>query len=307
MAQDPVQVTISNNRPPIFHGKDNENCDVHWLLFEDYYTENNIPAAQRVRKFRITLKDDARDWYQKNEALFPDLDALKTQFTTAFGRHVSRAELLKQFHSLTLNAGETLPSYGKRVKDLARQAQLTDEELIINQFVEGLPASIKGMVRARRDTTLHDALLTAQAVHMEAPSAAGATAFAMQPSAQSIAEALASQMQTLYLANNASARSRSRERGRSQDKNRFYDSYDRKRSTSGNSSRSPSWGRNQYQRKPTPRRHSPNDTRRKVSFGTKSRSQSPVSCYFCKGAHRYADCRELRKALQNGSFQNQNF
>ena len=62
----PVQVTVNNHRPPIFHGKEGEDPDLHWILFEDYVDDNTIAAAQQVTKFRSTLQSDARLWYRTN-------------------------------------------------------------------------------------------------------------------------------------------------------------------------------------------------------------------------------------------------
>lgn len=317
-----VQVSISNPRVPIFSGKDTENCDLHWLLFQDYVTENNIANDQQVAKFRITLNSEAREWYELHKAELVNAATLERLFKAAFAQQISRSQLLKQFNTMSLNPGETIPAYSKRLKTLATKAKINDTEMLVSQFVEGLPESIRPMVKARRDETLEDATLTAQAVHSDAPPIpTGATAFSMKKTDDAeLSELITQQMKALFVANRPYQRSDSRDRGRDHGRDRGRDrgrpNYqssrypnNNRRSVSRDSSRSQSRGRDRYERRPTPRRQSSGE--RRVSFNdraaSKSRSPSPISCYFCKKGHRYSECSQLRRALRDGKIHTQNF
>lgn len=341
---DPVNVVVNSSRPPQFSGRDNEDCDVHWLKFIDYCEDASIADGQKISKFKVTLSSDARQWYEDNKDSFTSIPILKNAFIAAFSQAQSRSELLQQFQSLALGPSETLQSFKKRVKHIASKAKITDQEMVTLQFIKGLPATIQGMVYARRDATLDEAFQTAQAVHSHIPTASQ-TMLAYQPAATPPFSLypppldkvthpyndVAEQFQQLYVTrrnNTSPARGRqwspqrrdSRDRYRSgdfprarrspSDSRRGYKD-DRYRSNSRDGrrpSRSPSRGRESMHRPPTPRRASGD---RQVSFSDRPRSQSPspMVCLFCQQkGHKYAQCYKLRQMLQNGSFHGiQNF
>jgi len=177
---EPVNVVVNFNRPPQFSGRDNEDCDVHWLKFIDDCEDCPIAEAQRITKFRVTLSSEARQWYEDNKDSFTTVAGLKAAFVAALSQQQSRPELIQQFQTLALRPSETLQAFKKRVKHIASKARIVDQEMITLQFVKGLPASIQGMVYARRDATLDEAFQTAQAVHSYLPAAAPQAMLAYQ-------------------------------------------------------------------------------------------------------------------------------
>ena len=98
-------------KPPSFFGKPDEDCKAHWLKFQDYYEEVNVPEDQRIAKFRITLYGVARTWYELNKATFIDLATLENAFLAEYLTQPSRAELLKIFNKLQMGPGETLVAF----------------------------------------------------------------------------------------------------------------------------------------------------------------------------------------------------
>lgn len=327
-AQQPMHI-IANVRPPLFSGQEHEDCEVHWLKFLDFVDDSRIPQDQQVQKFRTTLNNDARQWYHLNQASFTDLVALKTAFTTTYAKHINRSDLLKQFNSVSLGPSESLLTYKNRVQKLALQAKITDDEMVVMQFIEGLPASVKGIVRARRDNTLEEALKTAQAVYTDSIQTPHTALPVQAVTKQQLDEEIAAQVKALYIANNyggtpshSHRQSRDYARSRSDRVNR---SQSRDRQSRSNS-------RNRFNRFPTPGRYSPARDRRyspardrryspardrryspardsrspgrdkKVSFSANQRGASPrpLTCYYCGEDHIYADCPALRKDLRDG-------
>ena len=143
-----------------------------------------------------TLGDEPRIWYDDNVALFTDLKALERSFKSAFGRAATREEHLSAFSALTYTSGEPLNSYRNRVRSTAARAKITDQEHIRLQFINGFPSHIRSALRAKRDNSLDDCMLTAQALLSENPEIP-TPAMPIAPAAQ--ADALASRMEALLL------------------------------------------------------------------------------------------------------------
>ena len=283
--------------------------------------EANVPAQEQISKFRITLQEYPRRWYAKNLEKFQTLELLETLFKKKFEAVVSRAEHLKHFQDLALKPSEPLQDYKMRVVKTASKAGINDEEVMAAQFVTGLPASIRAIVRAQKDKTLDDVTLTAQAACVDCPQAsATGTAFAVK-SEQSDFD-LPAAMGSLYVSRQepspygnrrrSTSRSRSRQndwqpdyrrdaysrdsrydnRGRRDNRGRYRDP-----SNDRSSSRSVSRDRNSFRR---PRDQTPRGQDRKVKFD-RPRSQSPPTCKFCKKkGHVLGQCRSLLKLIESG-------
>ena len=155
--------------PGRFESRVGQKASVHWLLFTDYYKFHQISDANAIKEFMFTLGDEPRIWYDDNVALFTDLKALERSFKSAFGRAATREEHLSAFSALTYTSGEPLNSYRNRVRSTAARAKITDQEHIRLQFINGFPSHIRSALRAKRDTSLDDCMLTAQALLSETP------------------------------------------------------------------------------------------------------------------------------------------
>jgi len=182
--------------PGRFEGKPGQKATVHWLLFKDYYKFHEITDANAVKEFMFTLGDEPRIWYEDNVELFTDLNTLEKSFKSTFGRATTREEHLGAFSSLTYTSGEPLNSYRNRVRSTAARARINDQEHIRLQFINGFPSHIRSALRAKRDSSLDDCMLTAQALLSEAPDIP-TPAMPIVPANQT--NALASQMEALLL------------------------------------------------------------------------------------------------------------
>jgi hypothetical protein len=168
----------------------------------------------------------------------------------------------------------------------ASKAGIVDEEFITTQFVTGLPASIRSLVRARRDQTLDEASLTAQAACVDGtPLQSNATLLTATCTPSSDVDSFHA-----YTNEHSRPRHRSQQRQWTKSPARSQ-SRDRSRPTSRDR-------RFNQPRDQTPRYKSP--SRQKVAF-SKSRSPSPITCRFCgiKG-HTVGDCRKLLRAIDQG-------
>lgn len=182
--------------PGRFEGKNGQKATVHWLLFKDYYKFHEITDQNAVKEFMYTLGDEPRIWYNDNTELFTDIDALEKNFKSTFGRATTREEHLSAFSALSYTSGEPLNSYRNRVRSTAARARITDQEHIRLQFINGFPSHIRSALRAKRDASLDDCMLTAQALLSEAPDIPS-PAMPIVPASQT--NALASQMEALLL------------------------------------------------------------------------------------------------------------
>lgn len=247
---DGVRVVFKHGlKTPKFKGLPSEKARMHWLLFTDYLEELDITdEAQKIRKFKLTLTDNAREWYDIHKASFTNLATLEKLFVQAYGPPEDRTELLRQFSQAKMSPAETVTAFKNRLSSLAHNAKITDQVMVLSQFVNGLPESIQQAVRVKRDGTLEEAHLTAlaaqpptQAVPTIAQSAA---VYAIQHSQGSQQQktstndmAIASEMEQLYIAKRDSSFSpqRGRRDTRYTNANRYRDH-----------SRSVSRGRNNY-------------------------------------------------------------
>ena len=182
--------------PGRFEGKPGQKASVHWLLFKDYYKFHQITDANAIKEFMFTLADEPRIWYEDNTASFTDLKTLEKAFKSAFGRAATREEHLGAFSNLTYTSGEPLNSYRNRVRATAARAKITDQEHIRLQFINGFPSHIRSALRAKRDESLDDCMLTAQALLSENPEMP-TPALPVVSAAQT--NTLASQMEALLL------------------------------------------------------------------------------------------------------------
>lgn len=289
----------------------------HWLAFTDYLEECGIANEDQVKKFRLTLVGVPRQWYEENKESFTSLDVLHNAFSARFGKLIPRTEYLTQFMSISLKQHEDLSAYLNRVSMLASQAKITDKELIMLRFIDGLPAHVRGAVKAKRDSDLQGCMLTAQALLAEIKPSVIPTVMPMQAHS-SIDKEMLNKMLLMQI-----GETNDKVANREQQNSRAYSSRPRERS--GNmphrrdersASRSQSRGRYRGEssgRRPdrslSRERHYPNrgDSRDRSRF---SRAKSPrpaVSfendkkvCTFCaKPGHLWRDCFRMKAVMDS--------
>lgn len=183
---------------PNFSNLPHESASAHWLAFEDYVEETKVEEAHVVGKFRLTLSGEPRIWYSENKETFENKGTLEKLFKSTYGKAMTRSDYLKQFVSLSIKPNEDLGSYKNRVKSTAAKAKIKDNEQIMLQFIEGLPSHVRIALKAKRDTTLEDCLLTAKALMSETKPVTPQV-FAAQASSTPHQSDLVDQMQSLLL------------------------------------------------------------------------------------------------------------
>ena len=337
MANAPYNVV----RPPTFYGRDNEDCHSHWLKFQDYIEEINVDENAKIGKFKITLHGDSRMWFEDNKASFTTLALLKTAFLANYSLELSQSEWIAQFRALKLKAGESMPAYRKRVKLVAQKAKITNNVMIVSQFVGGLPDALQPHVCGSSSDNLDVVFHAAQAVNAVLPASATAGTAAAAPTAymhqarptpQTVdpkMDQITDDLGHFHM----SKKSFSPNRGRSHSRDRDYGHYSG-RSGSGDRRyrRSTSRGRESYSR---PRQSTSRgrdysagrpryrDDSRDPYNRRRYRSPSPhhrrypsndcknvsfdkssrfLPCDYCKENHSYQQCPYLRKALKAGKY-----
>ncbi len=131
----------------------------HWLQFQDYCTEQNIAAADIVNKFKITLAGDARLWFDNKQ--FIKEEDLKRWFIKHFSGVHSREGTVAAFHGCKYIPGETMEAYLTRLSGFAERLGYNND-LIADQFREGLPYDLQVQVTMQRCNTLEELTKTAQ-------------------------------------------------------------------------------------------------------------------------------------------------
>ena len=324
------QQTVLSSKPPSFYGKENEDCEAHWLKFEDFCEDANIQAANKITRFRSTLYADARNWYEVNKESFDTLDNLKKSFFDSYKPEIAEGDLTRKFYSISMESGESLFTYKNRVQLAAQKAKIESQVTMAAQFAAGLPDAIKSTVQAHCHATLSAAYKSASAIY-KAPVANNAMAMPIMADDSHLNR----QMGQLYVTRHPSRDRQPRNtfkntrpvqnpnKSERTDRYSYGDDYASRRNSQERQgsrerppSRSPSRGRSTSRGRDTYRRRRPTPGKfsreRQVSFeaqGRKpSRSPSAERCFFCKArGHLYADCRKLRAALKSGDLAPQDF
>ena len=221
-----VQVTVNNNPRPVFFGREKDDADLHWLLFEDWLEDNNVPENQAVTKFRSTLNGDARLWYKQNKATFTDLATLEQKFKQNFCPPISRPNMILELSQFRLEQNETVLSYMNRIRKHVLKGNIDDQEMVTTYFVEGLPDSIKDIVRGHGKKTLEEAFAVANSLSVGRSAPKPATTTASTSQAQ---ESLCAPMQSLHMTR---SESRDRRNSYSQPRDGYSPHRNRRRSTS---------------------------------------------------------------------------
>ena len=103
LAQPPVlmannQLNWSHFRPE-FSGKPEEDAEAHLLRTEDWMTTHDFPEDQKVRRFCLTLTQEARLWYATLNAQQQQLtwEGLQDRFRQQYSKFGSTRE--QYFHA----------------------------------------------------------------------------------------------------------------------------------------------------------------------------------------------------------------
>lgn len=336
MPEEAIQVKINDYITEKFINESSQFATAHWLSFKDFLEDAGLATdADKIRQFRRTLAGEPRVWFSENEALFTTVKELEKLFKSAYGKTITRQEYLKRFRELSIKSGEELSKYRNRVRSVASKAKITDAEQIMFQFVDGLPAHIRPALRAKRDTTLEECMLTAQALLSEQPSTGSAQLFAHTPSPS---DQLCGKMDSLHFSHQGSSQphthsssqshmrpsrshqnfsssrnsdsrphsqnspSSQRHRHRSSSRSdRSTSRSDRSHRSSSRSDRSQRLDRSSSRGRSHYSRNRSNSRDRSVSFNQNDRSNSPVICRYCNiPGHKWASCYKLEKAIMAG-------
>ena len=129
--------------PPVFKGGDGEDPEVHLLRANDWMDAYDVLPADRIREFRHTLDDLARQWYD-DIALPANWDDLQTAFTRYFSLHGRNAkQVYEAWSSLTFTPGDNIDAFIRRVKMIARRGDF-NEQMQLSRIKSLLPESVYG-------------------------------------------------------------------------------------------------------------------------------------------------------------------
>lgn len=132
--------------PRKFCGDGKQCPQAHFITFERFLKASQIDEKvydQVSDCFFRTLGEKAVMWMDDNT--FASLKALKTGFLRHFSGSVGISGDLQNFHSASLQPGETVREFSYRLKTLATRLDLPDA-LIKDRFINGLPDHIKFQV-----------------------------------------------------------------------------------------------------------------------------------------------------------------
>lgn len=147
--------------PAKFDGTQLDNTQAHILSFEDYCEIHNIKDdAKLIARFRTTLSGQARLWIQNVKV--STWSDLKSKFTNRFSDVQTREAALGAFRNCIHRSGESVDTYLSRLRRFSDRLNYADENMVLDQFLNGLPVDAKISVRMARPKNLDDAAGLAQ-------------------------------------------------------------------------------------------------------------------------------------------------
>lgn len=322
------QLRASDFLPPKFLGNQGQNPMAHWLSFSDYCTMHQLPDAQKIERFKITLGGEARTWIDGKQ--FANVNALRQRFLEQFSGMHTRDGTVKMFRKEKYRMGEAVESYCTRLRMIANQLNY-NQDMVKDQFLDGLPDNVATAASMANADNL-DAMVTAAQRYIDRTGSAKQVSFSL--AAQ---EEMVSSFQNMYVSESDSrdrGRSREQERGRSASRersgsrnfrqDRFRDnSRDNFRQDRYNSQRNRSYSRDRgdsrdrydrynrergdsrdrYDRYGSQRGRSRYRTDRN-QYRTRNNPNQDKTCDVCKiKGHLWRQCRKLRQMIRDGSVQ----
>ena len=105
---------------PEFSGKPEEDAEPHLLRTDDWMEIHNFPASQKLRRYCLTLKGEARLWYETLGTGQLDWETLEDHFWQQYSKFVNVRE--QYFHAWSSfqfdESTDTIDSYIHKVKQV---------------------------------------------------------------------------------------------------------------------------------------------------------------------------------------------
>ena len=305
---------VSEFLPPKFDGSKLDDTEAHLLSFEDYCTIQNVKPDDKTKRFLTTLSGQARLWVENFKST--GWDDLKSKFSNRFSDVQTREAALGAFRTCTHKSGESVDTYLSRLRRLADRLKYADDTMILDQFLNGLPADAKVSVMMARPIDLEDAAQLAQQYLDLQKTSIKEVSFECQDLFRETLDTLAGEVASLKLDRdnkfieaeerrdrNKVRESKNRSRDNSGSRTRFEGMNDRRRSRERSSER--------YRyRDYTPERRNSEFTRGRARNRGRGRSRFSDSrsrgrCFYCDSPlHRYRECPQR---MQDDLYRGQRF
>ena len=126
-----------------FSGKTEENAMAHLLKTNDCMETHNFPDDTKVRRFCLTLNEEARLWYESIRPIEMDWDALQECFRQQYLKFGSlREQYFHMWRSFQYDENtDTIDSYILKIKQVALLLNYGEQE-ILELFKNTLPSKL---------------------------------------------------------------------------------------------------------------------------------------------------------------------
>ena len=117
---------------PDFPGKAEEDSEAHLLRTNDWMNTHDFPNDQKVRKFCLTLSDEARLWYETLGTQQLDWAGLQDHFQQQYSKFgYTREQYFHAWRSFHYDENtDTIDSYIHRVKQVAALLNYGDPQIL---------------------------------------------------------------------------------------------------------------------------------------------------------------------------------
>ena len=115
-----VHLNWSNFKPE-FSGKPDEDAEAHLLCTNDWMTMHHFVEGAKVKKFCLTLLEEARLWYQSLEPTSVDCQGLQNLFRQQYSKiGYTREQLFHAWRSFSFDKNtETIDAYVTCIRQVA--------------------------------------------------------------------------------------------------------------------------------------------------------------------------------------------
>ena len=121
-------------KKPEFSGKPEEDAESHLLSTRDWMEAHNFPDNVKVRCFCLTLRGEARQWYESLAPLDNDWPALQNKFRWQYSKIGNTLEQL--FHAWRMfkfdENTDTIDSYVLRMSQVAAMLNYGEMQILEN-------------------------------------------------------------------------------------------------------------------------------------------------------------------------------
>lgn len=126
-AQPPRGLRPDSFLPRKFDGTNRESTSSHYAQYEDYVLEHELDPATAIRRFRLTLSGEARDWISGKT--FRSLKELKDGFISYFSGEHSKEARRHKWEEITLRKNESVEGFLSRLRPLAERLRKDEEDI----------------------------------------------------------------------------------------------------------------------------------------------------------------------------------